>query len=133
MTNLQHWKITLNIRILKSLTRLFIILESLTMIQFSDNMIFLLDPYVVSCPARTKKSWTVSLAASLPSCPRSMTWIFKRCKLRNHFLRATTDSAPHHVVQEKVEFVGSAQSDFQLNYIPSTFMMQYYHACIEFN
>ena len=33
----------------------------------------------------------------------------------------------------KVEFVGSAQSDFQLNYIPSTFMMQYYHACIEFN
>ena len=46
-TNFQHLEMTLKIRILRCLRRLFIILESLTVILFSD--LFPIDAYVVSC------------------------------------------------------------------------------------
>ena len=60
LTNFRHWKMTLKLKILIALTRLFTILVSLTMTWFSDLM-----------PNLIKKSWTVS---------RSTAWYYYQMK-----------------------------------------------------
>ena len=55
-TNFRHWKVTLKLRISKSLTRLFIILVSLT----KWKCLFLIDVLVFWCP-----TWTKNLERSL--------------------------------------------------------------------
>ena len=52
-TNFRHWKMTLKFRILRSLTRLFIILVNLTMPLFIvKKCLFSIDALVVWCPTR---------------------------------------------------------------------------------
>ena len=59
-TNFRHWKMTLKVRILQSLTRLFIILVSLTMSLFSEKMLIFNRCISGLMSNLIKKSWTVS-------------------------------------------------------------------------
>ena len=59
-TNFRHRKMTLKLRILRSLTRLFIILVSLTRSLFSEKML-ISNRYISGLMSNLiKKSWTVS-------------------------------------------------------------------------
>ena len=60
-TNFRHWKMTLKLRILISLTRLFIILVSLRMSLFSEKMLISSRCISGLMPNLIKKSWTVSI------------------------------------------------------------------------
>ena len=55
--NFQCWKMTLKIRILRCLRRLFISLVCPMMTWFSEKCLFPLDAYVVLCPTLTKNLW----------------------------------------------------------------------------
>ena len=55
----RHWKMTLKLRILRSLTMLFIILVGLTMSLFSDEMLISHRCIRGLMPNLIKKSWTV--------------------------------------------------------------------------
>ena len=59
-TNFRHWKMTLKVRILQSLTRLFIILVSLRMSLFSEKMLIFNRCISGLMSNLIKKSWTVS-------------------------------------------------------------------------
>ena len=66
LTNFRHWKMTLKLRILRSLTRLFIILVSLMRSLFSEKMLVSNRCISGLMPNLIKKSQTVSFLASPP-------------------------------------------------------------------
>ena len=59
-TNFRQWKMTLKLRILRSLTRLFTILISLTRLLFNEKMLISNRCICGLMPNMIKKSWTVS-------------------------------------------------------------------------
>ena len=60
LTNFRHWKLTFKLRILRSLTRLFIILVSLMRSLYSEKCLFPKGALVVWCP-----TWSKNLGRSL--------------------------------------------------------------------
>ena len=92
-TNFRHWKMTLKLRILRSLTRLFIILVSLTRSLFSENMLISNRCISGLMPNLIKKSWTVSnidillefLTASLLLRAKSIQYTYKFVYLYSEF------------------------------------------------
>ena len=97
----RHWKITLKLRTLRSLTRLFIILVSLTMSSFSETMLISNRCIGGLKPNLIKKYWTV-----LALVPLSIIHQVYTPQIIIYFdnIFITTSKIGYNVVQQIIHF-----------------------------